>query len=68
MNKLEASLPELSNMLQSVEPNLKKKKGQLLVVESSDAQKKRLKKKAQKKRLKKKMGIGSATVGHILEA
>ena len=27
MNKLEASLPELSNMLQSVEPNLKKEKG-----------------------------------------
>ena len=49
MNNLKASLSELSNMLQSAEPNLKKDKGQVLVVESSSARKKRLKKyKAQK--------------------
>ena len=46
-------------MLQSVEPNLKKEKGKVLVVESSSARKKRpKKKKAQKaKMIKPKKGI-----------
>ena len=59
MNKLEASLPKLSNMLQSAEPNLKKEKGKVLVVESSGARKKRpKKKKVQKpKMIKPKKGI-----------
>ena len=48
MNKLETTLPELANMLTSAEPNLKKKKGHVMVVQKSSTQKKGQKKKAQK--------------------
>ena len=48
MNKLESTLPELANMLTNIEPNIKKEKGHVMVVDSSGARKKRLKKKAQK--------------------
>ena len=44
MNKLKMSLPELANMLTNAEPNIKKEKGQVMVVESSGARKKRPKK------------------------
>ena len=48
MNKLETTLPELENILTSVEPNLKKDKGHVMVILKSDAYKKGQKKKAQK--------------------
>ena len=48
MNKLETTLSELANMLTSAEPNLKKEKGHVLVIQKSSARKKGQKKKAQK--------------------
>ena len=49
MNKLEATLPELTNMLQNAEPNLKKEKRHILVINSLGSMKRQsTKKKAQK--------------------
>ena len=48
MNKLETTLPELANMLTSLEPNLKKNKGHMMVVSKFGTRKKGKKKRAQK--------------------
>ncbi|XP_017980986.1 PREDICTED: uncharacterized protein LOC108663015 [Theobroma cacao] len=48
MNRLEATLPKLLNMLDTVERSIRKDKGSLLLVSSSKAHTKQLKKKAPK--------------------
>ena len=40
MNKLDTTLPELANILTSAEPNLKKEKGQVMVIQKYGIQKK----------------------------
>ncbi|XP_017982337.1 PREDICTED: uncharacterized protein LOC108663255 [Theobroma cacao] len=49
MNRLEATLPKLLNMVDTVERSIRKDKGSLLLVSSSKAHTKQQKKKAQKK-------------------
>ena len=46
MNKLETTLPQLANMLTTINPNLKKEKGHVSIVQKSSAWKKGQKKKA----------------------